>query len=814
MMRPLQSVFIWHSYLIIGVCGLLAGVWPAPATCAALLLLFFDRRLWPPQRLALSLAVFFCALVFARVEISAANIAQRAAPGRLAKKERICANVQSTRGLPGERLQILLRNVEPENGEPLPGLCSWTWEKPLFQPLKGQRICVSRQVKPVNGFANHERDSFEISFFARKIYWRIWSRGEAGQPQASGKASLAAVLREDLRRAFLRVLWPAALENSEENIPMPQNRAVLMALLFGDRQFLERNTANLFASATLAHSLALSGQHLGIAVLAGSLFIAVLAFVKQGLYLRKSKISLVLAAGLPFAAAYLWLGDSPASLQRAAGMLAFAALWLWSGRRASLSDLLCSTLFVILVCNPLAVFDAGLQMSALCVAVILLSWPAVSNVLKKGPMALESRKRRWARIIFQLLTISFVVQIALLPLSLARFQLAGFWFPLNLLWLPCLGLIVLPFAFIGLFLAAIPSAVCHALADLAVAVAALPCEFLLGLLHELEKAGLMAEPAFMLPHWTAMLGFAALAPALACVWSGSARQGAARGMLFAALCLLAAGPALRFAACFDQKPVLEALDTGQSQAILVSLPGSIRFLVDGGGSYYNTFDPGKMIVAPYLLHNQAPRLSAVFNSHPDLDHLGGLFHILDNFEVGRVFHNGREAAKGAKEKWRAKRTEHGAVALVAGDRIDIDGGLRIEVLHPDHDENLKDNGASLILRLACGERGLAIFSGDAEKENLLNLVSNGDDLNARIVFAAHHGSDKNLARAFYEAANPDAVVACCGFMNRWRYPGKKLKKYLADSGRLLFDTGTRGKIKIEFDADLKPTIRSAKEIGR
>ena len=46
---------------------------------------------------------------------------------------------------------------------------------------------------------------------------------------------------------------------------MPDHQAILLALLFGDRQYLDQATLNNFIAATLVHSLALSGQHLVIA---------------------------------------------------------------------------------------------------------------------------------------------------------------------------------------------------------------------------------------------------------------------------------------------------------------------------------------------------------------------------------------------------------------------------------------------------------------------------------------------------------------------------------------------------------------------
>ena len=73
--------------------------------------------------------------------------------------------------------------------------------------------------------------------------------------------------------------------------------------------------------------------------------------------------------------AYLWLGDAPASLLRAAVMLLFLAFYFLRGRPRTTLDVLCAALFCISMASPLSMLDTGLQLSVLCVAVIGMSLP-------------------------------------------------------------------------------------------------------------------------------------------------------------------------------------------------------------------------------------------------------------------------------------------------------------------------------------------------------------------------------------------------------------------------------------------------------
>lgn len=789
---PLQALLVWQCYLLAAILGLLAAVWPCPAGLGLILLAFFDRRLWSGLRLLILLTVFCAALVYAHYQLDQGYRTLAQAPQWINSANRFCATVRSGQGMTGARLRLILSDVQRETGEELPGLCLFSWQDAPFRPLPGQQICLTRPVQPVSGFGNQAGDSWQSWLLGQKIYWRVWSEGNRGDPVLKGKASFSARLRAELQERFVALLWPGQARE------LQQGQAILVALLFGDRSYLSQRTAELFAAGAIAHSLALSGQHLAIAGFMGLLLVLGAVRFAPGLYLGAPRRLLIFCVAMPLALLYLWLGSAPASLIRAFAMLAFCALWFVLGRPFSGLDLLCAALLAILACSPLAIYDIGLQMSALCVCVILLAAPALARML---PRKSGSWLAAWRNKLLLALLVSLLIQVALLPLGLARFQIAGSWFALNIFWLPLLGFVVLPCAAMSLCLCLLPWHFGQQLAAGLACVAAAPADLVLRLLEWLAGAGILAEPFALQPHWTAIMAFALLAVALA--WLASGNRARVGQLVCVALALLAAGPLLRLERLINNRILIEAIDVGQGQAILAQLPGGLRFLVDGGGSYQDRFDPGRQIVAPLTAENAAPELAAVINTHPDLDHLGGLFYILDSFAVGGVFANGRDAPKARTVKWQDARQRFGAPALVAGDRIvlgDPRDNLNLEVLYPPADEpELKGNAASLILRLTRNGHGLALFTGDAEKAGQQWVLNHFPDISAELVFAPHHGSDKNLWPDFYRHVRPKVVIASCGYMNRWHYPGRKLAALLAARGIKLLDTGSCGRIRAAFD---------------
>lgn len=854
---PLQPLLIRQVCLLFWCAGVLAALQPLEGLCAALFLLLADARFRTPRRVLLAAAL--CATGFAVGWWRLGPVRSpppepvwlAAGHGETAEKPalRICGVARHVQGLPDGRLRVILEGVRPEPlpgarhaDAPLRGDCVWTWEEPGFRPLAGQTVCVSRRPAPVRGFANTQTQEQEARWAARGVFWRIWSRGWSGAPSLSGEGRPDARLRESLRRDLLRVLRPpdraAAPEaacGTARGDAAAQAGAILPALLFGDRFFLTGATLENFAAAGLAHSLALSGQHLALAGLVGLFSVLLLARLRPAIYLFRARAVWIALASLPPALAYLWLGDAPASLLRAACMLGFMTLWLLRGRTATGLDALLAALACIVLITPLSLFDLSLQLSVLCVAAICLClpglrrlWPMPATGAAPPPGGTPPGSRAAARGraclhgLGRIFVISLCIQICLLPFLLARFGTPGFWFPLNVVWLPAVDLLVLPGAALGLGCAALGlDAAARAVLDLA----ALPCEALLAVLATLRHHGLLDGPALLRPHWTALPAFAALGITLALLAGAAASEAKlrARRWVAAGLLLLCVGPALRLGGRLDPVPRLEVFDVGQGLAVGLRLPDQSRLLLDGGGLPSPRFDTGKALLDPALADNEAPRLSAILNSHPDLDHAGGLAHLLRSFRVERLFHNGREAAGGREGPWRQARRLGTDETLAAGDVLVMGDGFRLEVLHPPRvpgngpvAENggeavWSGNNASLVLRLTRNGEGLALFPGDAEAPALRHLLETGAELSARILVAPHHGSDSGFLPGFYAAVRPELVLAGCGFRNRWGYPGGRLRAWLAERGISLLETGSRGRIGVALPEAGPPRVTTARD---
>lgn len=888
---PLQILLPWQSFALFWVLGLLACRWLWPAVLCALVLLWIDSRMWKPVPLVLTLGLWLLGwavnteLLPQRPEgVPAWAHVERGAP-----PHRLEGVVDSVQGLPDGRLRVLLREVRPvgvPHAEPLPQakslppaeplppaeslpgaqhaantqdvqpllhLVQWTWEQPDRIPLEGQRVRLSLPLRDTVGFRNEGLEDLGEFWRARKVLWRLWSRGtgeKAGQPEWLGEGDALAQDRHAQRQKLTEALFalnaetaptPSAPVADARLSPPPQAtsghmtqaQAFLPALLFGDRQYLTQRTVDHMAAAALVHSLALSGQHLALAALLGTLLACGVGGLFPRLYLRIPRRKLMALCSLPPALLYVWLGGAPFSLLRAFIMLAVLALLLWRNHPRTLADALITALVAITVAQPLAVFDTGLQLSVLCVASMALVLPFLSRTARRWwPHPLPPRSNAVfseqhslhgllprlrsgissaARALFLAGGVSLAIQWALAPLLLVRFGQVSPWFMLNIFWLPVLGLWVLPLAALGQMLLAVGLG---SAAQAVLAAAAWPCAPLLQGLEHLSRLGWLDFPALLRPHWTALLGWAVLVAALALVpgrWQ-ALRQGTSTfrpviaRLTVAACLLLAVGPLLRVYAALFSPPRLEMLDVGQGQALRLSLPGGQQLLIDGGGGLSPRFDPGEAIVLPRLTSNAPPRLHSVINSHPDADHWRGLRHILRFLSVQHFFHNGdaysaEDAALLAQSRaWTQGQALHAGMVITLPSPA---GDLCLEVLHPPVNSRFTDNNNSLVLRLTHKGRGLALLTGDAEIPALRHLLASGQDLSADVLILPHHGSRRSLLPEFYDAVAPKLALASCGRHNRFGFPNQQVQDALQERGIPLRTTSAEGGMTIEFQGEGK-----------
>lgn len=838
--QPLwPGLLAWQHLLCAWIVGMLTWEWPLPGATALVLYLAAMTGSWgrasplphpagthvgPKSlyvdwriHLARALCIWTPLLLAFALGVATTHHLHPGAPpaGHFELNHRtpttITARVAEIRPQPGGHLQIILSDVLVHPAEktgaadpfPLGGKLLWNWQSPPHVPSPGQKVRVALRIRPIQGMANPGMNRSEDYWARQGVFHRAYSREANTKPDFSNGGSPAWEYRRQFKEKLL------------QSTPSGQGQAMLLALLMGDRSLLTTHTMDLIQRASLAHSLALSGMHLGFVVGLGWFGAALLGWVRPQTYLRLPRPKLAVLLSVPLVLGYLWLGQAVPSLLRAALMFGSWGLLLLLNRQRVLLDGLFLALLVILVLSPSAVFDLRLQLSALAVAGLALVWPL-------GREALRFTQRPWWQrplvAALGILAVSFVATMALLPLQAWYFGRISPHLYLNMLWLPLLGLVVFPLGLTGLLALLSPWTI--ELAQPLLGLACLVLEFMLGGLTALDQTGWLAVTIPLRPLWPQILGYWMLLLAAAAWWRSPHDVRVPAVVLAVTLLIL---PGLS-TILYDQRSqvTLRLLDVSQGQAVLLGLPGGSRWLIDGGGFWSWDYDVGRNIITPTLTHGRPPRLAGIALSHAHFDHYRGLFYPLGHFQVLEFASQGQGPAEPdgrILEETLNRRTVPKAI-WVKGDLIDLGKGVVLEVLHPDSNWQRVDNqnDASLVLRLVWNGRPLVLLPGDIEHPAIHALLQSfapdPDALRAEVLIIPHHGSRTSHSPELYARVQPKIALVSTGFLNRFNHPHQEIELSLENLGVPLLNTAKHGAVTIRWNSPNAPPVILSERQGR
>lgn len=205
-------------------------------------------------------------------------------------------------------------------------------------------------------------------------------------------------------------------------------RAIIQALILGEKTEINKDLYNDYAAAGAVHILAVSGLHVGIIYVILTFLLTPMRRWKYGKTLHSLLIVILL---WNFA---ILSGLSP-SVTRAVTMFSFFALAKLLNRETNSINTLFLSFLTLLIINPLWLFHVGFQLSYLAVFFIVWLLPVF---LKLGYSKYWLVRNLWA-----IVAVSICAQIGVLPLSLYYFhQFPGLFLLTNIVILPFLTLLM------------------------------------------------------------------------------------------------------------------------------------------------------------------------------------------------------------------------------------------------------------------------------------------------------------------------------------------------------------------------------------
>jgi len=547
------------------------------------------------------------------------------------------------------------------------------------------------------------------------------------------------------------LLWARGRSQAAVLRLFPRHSALAEALLLNRRERLDPETSRRFSDSGLVHLLAISGSHV-------AMIGAVLLLLARTLR-RSRRASALWTIGL--VGAYLALIGAPPSAVRSGLMLALVLLGGVLQRPSSPVTAMAAAALALVALDPLALLDAGFQLSFAGVGGLCLVRPLVLRRLP-GRWLEEG----WRRALTDSLVSSVAAFATTAPIVAYHFGQSA---PISILAnLPAIPLASLALVGIAAALALEPIAgpVARLLAD-----GAAGCLDLLGWVADVAArvpGGHFAVPRPSVPVWL-IAGFAAaatlrLASRMRPVFRGVLATGAvAVVLMLAPLGAMAGGGGLELA----------FLDVGQGDAVALRTPAGRWVLIDAG-PLEERYDAGERRVLPYLRARGARRVEALVLTHPHADHVGGAAAVMRGMPVGRVVDPGLafaspvyldvlRTAQGTGAGWVAARQ----------DRVLRIDGVELVVLWPtvaslDSPEDANDISAVVQIRYGAFR---ALLTGDAPAWVEERLVERyGAALESQVLKAGHHGSRTSTSDLFLTSVRPRLAVLSCGRRNRYGHP--------------------------------------------
>ncbi|MGV6831269.1 MAG: ComEC/Rec2 family competence protein [bacterium] len=204
--------------------------------------------------------------------------------------------------------------------------------------------------------------------------------------------------------------------------------SIINAMLLGERNYLSSELRTSYINAGAIHILAISGLHVGIILVLFNWLLKPVELLPKG---KKIKTILLLLSLWSYACI---AGLSP-SIIRAATMFSVFTIALNLKRKTNIYNTIVASIFILLLFNPLYIYDVGFQLSYLAVLGIVTFEPIFSKLWKP--------KMKVTNVLWKTLTVSTAAQIGILPISLFYFhQFPGLFFLTNLVVIPLLGFII------------------------------------------------------------------------------------------------------------------------------------------------------------------------------------------------------------------------------------------------------------------------------------------------------------------------------------------------------------------------------------
>lgn len=612
----------------------------------------------------------------------------------------------------------------------------------------GDKWLLNIKIKQNNGFRNEGGFDYEKWLFANKIsatgYVRV---NDNNQILSSSNFAFVNQIRQKIKDKISPYLQELSFSG------------VINALVIGDKSMIKDKNWELLKSTNTTHLSVISGLHIG---LISTLFFFMASFLwRTSKYLLKKIPAQEIGAysGIFGALMYTFIAGFSIPTQRAFIMASVAFLSIILKLKYNHWTLYAIALMIVLIINPLSIYDVGFWLSFYVVAIILYGVTIFKDKAK----------------ITKLIYLQLLIFFTMIPITSWFFQ-ANYSISTiaNLIAVPIFSIFIVPMSLIAALFAILDI---QSIANILFILINLILEILALVLNKLVALPfnkIKFSPNNILDLIILLIGvFVLVMPS---------------GLKLKKIAILLILIPITYTSNISPNAVkIDILDVGQGLAV-VARTKNHTLIYDTGAMSPSGFNMGDAVITPFLITNKVREIDVIIISHGDNDHIGGLEAILKNFTVNKIISSTPNKISRKSE------------ICYAGQKWSWDN-INFEILSPEKNSKLKGNNASCVLKISNKNTSI-LLTGDIEKKAEKILLTN-ENIKADVMLIPHHGSKTSSSEDFILAVSPKIAISSAGYKNQFKHPAELVLKRYKNKSIKILSTICSGQISFNLEDEIK-----------
>ncbi|HGO5854767.1 TPA: DNA internalization-related competence protein ComEC/Rec2 [Mannheimia haemolytica] len=639
------------------------------------------------------------------------------------------------------------------NGEHI--YLNWQAEQPLLLEQAYQAELNLRPISARSNIGNFDRQRW---YFANHINMTATVR----QVETSAKTDYT-----------LRTKWLNKVKAETDSLP---TQGLLLALAFGERAWLKTEHWAQFQQTATAHLIAISGLHIGLAMLFGVYLakgVQWLCLKSEFRPLQAVGFSLYFARVMGFATAfgYSYLAGFAVPTVRALFAIAFVLLCQFLRRHYTPWQYWGRIVALLILIDPLSLLSDSFWLSILAVASLILWYQyfPLSRFLND-----EYRKKitKFHRLWLSLLHLQIGIWLIFSPVQLYFFEgVSAFALLANLIIVPFYSFLLVPLILFTLLTDNLFST--WQLADYL-------AQFSLWLLAPFSNAW------FALSHWQQWQLLSLNLLVLALLYCKLYRLAYKKWLSAVAVSLLF-NLSFYLPKLFNQAQTEWIMfDVGQGLAMALIYEQNKAVIYDTGSSWQSkngdVNSMAKMEILPYLKRNGV-EVKAIFLSHDDNDHSGGVVELLQAYPKARLISSSKVAYHNINPE-----------PCMAGKAWQF-GEWQLSALYPSKIVERAKNQDSCVI-LAKNARLQILLTGDSSVEQERQFAHQLGKID--FLQVGHHGSKSSTGETLLAVTQPTFALISAGRWNPWKLPNQQIIERLNRKHISVVNTAETGMIRVKF----------------